>query len=363
MAGLKPYLNIPTGEFIFEELESRNWTQEDLAEILAISPKTVSQLITGKAYITLDMARRLARAFGQSPQYWLNLDANYRLRLEDKASATEKGIATRAMIYCYMPIREMVKHGWLPGAGKKLQDLVAAVKEFWGQDKLDFRFMDAATLPHCRTSEAHAKEFNPYFAYTWYHIARKQAEPMQFPVPWNRAKVEELAQRMPEFTTLADGVRLFIQELNVAGVGFLRIRHLSKTYLDGAAFMLGGRPFVVYTMRYDRLDNFWFTMAHELGHVLLHLRKGDDYFLDSFDRALKDAKEEKANQFAEKCLASEQIRQWGKSKNGRISEFDVRMIAQRLGLEPSIAVGCLQHSKLLSSRNLNKMKTPVSGCF
>lgn len=363
MAGLKPHLNIPPGDFILEELESRHWTQDDLAAILATTPKTVSQLINGKAYITLDMAKRLAKAFEQSPQYWLNLDANYRLRLNEKASAAENGIAMRAMIYGYMPIREMVKNGWLLIPGKSVRDLAAAVTSFWDMDTLDFGFMKAAALPHCRSSEAHAEKFNPYFAYTWYHVARNQAKSVSFKAPWNRAKVEELARRLPEFTTMADGVRLFIRELNAAGVGFLRLQHLSKTYLDGAAFMLNGRPFVVYTMRFDRLDNFWFTMAHELGHILLHLGKGEDYFLDSFDGELKDIKEKEANQFAEGCMASEKIRQWGRGRSGRISEYDVRMIARQLRLEPSIVVGCLQHAKLLSARNLNKLKTPVSGCF
>lgn len=363
MDGLTPHLNIIPGDFILEELENRNWTQEDLAEVLAVTPKTVSLLIAGKAYITLDMARRLAKAFGQSPQYWLNLDANYRLRQEYRASVTEKGIATRAKIYSYMPIREMIKHGWLPGVGKKLHDLVAAVKSFWGLSALDFNFMETAALPYCRSSDAHAAKFNPYFAYTWYHVARNKAKETPFPGVWNRNNTVELARGMPEFTLRPDGVRKIILELNAAGVGFLRLQHLSKTYLDGAAFMVNGHPFIVYTMRYDRLDNFWFTLAHELGHVLRHLGKDDDYFLDSFDGDLKNAKEEEANHFAEDCLASEKIRQWGRNKNGRISEGSVQMIARQLGLEPSIVVGCLQKSNMLSNRNLNKMKKPVSDHF
>ncbi|MFA4830411.1 MAG: HigA family addiction module antitoxin, partial [Thermodesulfovibrionales bacterium] len=78
-----PYKNIGPGEFIKEELEVRNWRQEDLAEILGISLKTVNQLIKNKQTITIETAKLLSKAFGQSPQYWINLDSNYRLRRQE----------------------------------------------------------------------------------------------------------------------------------------------------------------------------------------------------------------------------------------------------------------------------------------
>jgi HTH-type transcriptional regulator/antitoxin HigA len=80
MDKLKPFLNIPPGEFIKEELEERSWIQADLAEALGLSPKSVNQIINGKQTITIETARLLSKAFGQSPQYWHNLDTNYRLR-------------------------------------------------------------------------------------------------------------------------------------------------------------------------------------------------------------------------------------------------------------------------------------------
>lgn len=82
----KPFLNISPGEFIKEELEARNWRQEDLAEILGISLKSVNKLIMNKQSITIETARLLSKAFGQSPRYWMNLDTNYRLRLQTESS-------------------------------------------------------------------------------------------------------------------------------------------------------------------------------------------------------------------------------------------------------------------------------------
>ena len=81
-----PYLNIGPGDFIKEELALRNWKQEDLADILGISNKTANEIITNKQTITIDMANLLSQAYGQSPQYWINLDTNYRLRLTENTS-------------------------------------------------------------------------------------------------------------------------------------------------------------------------------------------------------------------------------------------------------------------------------------
>jgi len=81
----KPYLNLGPGEFIREELEVRDWRQEDLAEILKMSLKSVNKLLQNKQAITLETARLFHKAFGQSPQYWINLDTNYRLRLQSES--------------------------------------------------------------------------------------------------------------------------------------------------------------------------------------------------------------------------------------------------------------------------------------
>ncbi len=80
---LKPFQNIGPGDFIKEELEVRGWQQIDLANIIDLSEKHVSDLINNKQSITIETAGLLSKAFGQSPQYWINLDTNYRLRLDN----------------------------------------------------------------------------------------------------------------------------------------------------------------------------------------------------------------------------------------------------------------------------------------
>lgn len=79
---VSPFMNLGPGEFIKEEMEYREWQNEDLAEVLGMNPKTISELLYNKQRISYKSAKLLIRAFGQSPQYWLNLDNNYRLKLD-----------------------------------------------------------------------------------------------------------------------------------------------------------------------------------------------------------------------------------------------------------------------------------------
>jgi HTH-type transcriptional regulator/antitoxin HigA len=110
--------------------------------------KSVNKLIKNKQTITLETAKLLSNAFGQSPQYWLNLDTNYRLRLQT-SSKKEKNVAQRASIFNYMPIKEMIKKGWLK-IHSTLEELEDEVKWFWGIDKIDFSFLDKPLLPNFR---------------------------------------------------------------------------------------------------------------------------------------------------------------------------------------------------------------------
>ena len=74
MNKLKPYLRIPISEFIKEEMEIRNWTEKDLVMVSGLNLGTISDLLNDKQKITDDIVIVLSKVFGQSTQYWLNLD-------------------------------------------------------------------------------------------------------------------------------------------------------------------------------------------------------------------------------------------------------------------------------------------------
>lgn len=354
MKNLKPFKITGPGDVIKDEMEFYGWSQKDLAEILDISEKHLSQLLSNAAPITINMARLLSSTFQQSPEFWINLDAQYRRTFEpdNQFDAT----STRAEIFKRMPVRDMQKKGWLP---KNKEDLFGAAKEFWNIEELKFDFLEDRVNACFRKSEAFSSKFNAFFAQTWLRKVEIEAEKQKNVPEYSKARLQRLAAEIARYSTLENGIQDFIRELKKAGVIFLVIPNLEKTYTDGAAYWVNNNPVIALTGRYKRNDNFWFTLAHEIGHVLLHTRKiKSPVFIDSIDNAdLLDrpSEEGEANNFAAQVLKHEEIHHYFKGL-ARISGLRVEQCAQELEIHPGIVVGFLQHEKMLSYRNLNDFK-------
>ncbi len=354
----KPFLNIGPGEFIKEELEARNWRQEDLAEILGISLKSVNKLIMNKQSITIETARLLSKAFGQSPQYWMNLDTNYRLSLQTESSK-EKEVEIKSDIYKHMPVKEMIKKGWIK-LPKTIDDLIHEIKLFWGISNLDFSFLEKKPALNFRKSEAfdhYFDHYNAYYAITWFRMAQRCAKKYQLN-QYAKDELEKLAKGLSSYTTLENGIEIFLRKLNKIGVKFFVLSHLQKTYIDGASFFDDSNPVIVYTARHNRTDNFWFTIAHEIAHVILHLKTKEDYFIDCLDD-LSTRQEDAANKFAEKTLKIHEILEYFSPYKKYISRDRVIKCAQEIKVSPAIVVGVLQHHDILLRRNLNEFKHTV----
>lgn len=352
MGAYKPFVNLGPGDSIREELEHYGWEQKDLADIMGFTEKHISRLVKNKVPVTYEMACLLSRVFKQSPQFWLNLDANYRQRMQE--SAKEKETEARALIYRYMPVRDLRKLIDLP---RRTDELVAAVKGFWKKNELDFDFLEKQAVCF-RKSEAH-RNFNVYYALCWVQLARNIEATVRPKARYDRKRLVALADRMADYTITASGVQDFITEMTGCGVSFLQLDHVDQTYIDGASFFHEGRPVIVYTARHDRTDNFWFTMAHELGHILLHEDNQGLVFIDSLDHLdLGDQREKEADDFASGLLKSEAILA-AFAEVQRPSVVRVCAVAQELGLHPGVVAGCLQHHKKAAWTSFHDFKPPV----
>ena len=154
---------------------------------------------------------------------------------------------------------------------------------------------------------------------------------------------------IPELVRLTrkkNGAKRASQLLSEKGIALIIERHLPGSYLDGAA-MLGDsdRPVIGLTLRYDRLDNFWFVLLHELGHVYLHLLDGLRYdFFDEESASDTDTIESEADQFALNALIPEDL--WERCLSRfALSEEAVRIDAKNLGINPSIIAGRIRKER------------------
>lgn len=348
---LRPARKFGPGYFIREQMEHRNWSQEDLAEVMGITIKHLNKILQEKQAITLDMAKVLGEVFETSPQYWLSLDANFRLWLGSEKSEKEFHAEIKAKIYERMPIRDMIRKKWLPDF-ENFNELYSSILAYWDVEKLDFDSWDQKTLPLLARKSESFNQYNAAYTYTWYHKARLTAQNYQVGI-YNKDLLVCLYNSLHQYTTQADGYNNFIRKLNDAGVIFFVLPHLQKTYLDGAAFYIHENPVVVYTGRYKRIDNFWFTVAHEIAHILKHLDLPDTFFVDNFNNEEKCEVEEEANLIASVQLKHNEIYNYLKPKFNYLTHSAITSCAAQFEIHPAIVIGKLAHEKNISYANQN----------
>lgn len=303
-------------------------SQTDLARALGMKPQQV-QRYEASSYQSANLARliEVSRILGVQTE---GLFGSERALLGGVFSwETADDIEWRRF-----PIKEMVKRHWFavpPGA-----DDVQALKVY-------FR---TAVGPHFATA-LHRKKVRGDTSPNEYALLAWQARVLE------RARNRTASENMPEFrlddrwvqelvalTRCADGPRKAVALLERHGVILLTEKHLPGTYLDGAAMVdSDGRPVIALTLRFDRLDNFWFVLFHELGHIFLHVMAGSRYdFFDEVQTAAGDRLELEADGFALDRLIPAAKWKLCLSKHA-MTEESVRLDAQKLGIDASIIAG------------------------
>lgn len=153
---------------------------------------------------------------------------------------------------------------------------------------------------------------------------------------------------MQEFVKLSskeNGVVLAQKRLKEIGIILVVEPHFSKTYLDGAAILVNKEnPVIGLTLRYDRLDNFWFTLMHELAHISLHYNQDISLFYDELENTPVDLdeKEKEADSLAEESLLPKA--KWEISPARLIpSSMAANSLAKELGVHVAIIAGQIRH--------------------
>lgn len=232
------------------------------------------------------------------------------------------------------PVKEMIKRGWLELKHK--QPLVDAVKEYF-----------TTSAGNTYASVLHRKKFhginkpNEYSLLAWQARVLEKARK-----EYENGSVSEFQhddtwlKELVSLSTEADAPIKAKNFLAEKGIMLIIEEHLQGTYLDGAAMLLEtGNPTIGLTLRFDRLDNFWFVLFHELGHVFLHLFDSLNMdFFDETDGNNEDSLEKEADIFALNTLIPED--QWGYCLSKfSMSRDSVIIDAQNLGVHESIVAG------------------------
>lgn len=351
---LEPARLVRPGRIIERELEARGWTQRDLAAIMERPPQVISEIVRGSKQITPETAIELGKAFETSAEVWTALEYQYRLDLARRqCSDDDDQITRRARLFSLAPIAELIKRKWIKATGN-INDLEREVCHF-----LDIKTVgEALLLPNpLRVSSSRGPEYASVVSWVQRvkHVSRQRPS-----TPYDRNR---LCRAIPDLRVLAQtpeqvaNVPLLLRDL---GVHLVVVRHLPRTYVDGVACIVDGQPVIGLSLRYDRIDWFWFTLMHELAHLALDHEHPP---VDSMDNkeALSIGIEAEADQQARQWLVEHQAFKLFVKRNAPyFSKAKVEQFAASQHLHPGIIVGQLQYEGLIPYANLRALLVKVS---
>jgi HTH-type transcriptional regulator / antitoxin HigA len=330
----------PPGEFIRDELEARGWTQTDLAEILGRPLKAVSEILTGKRAITPETATGLGEAFGVDPQFWMNLESAYRLsKVESKAGE----VSRRARLYALAPVQDMIRRNWISDA-EDIDGLEREVLGFFGAGSVE-EIPALSLKAAARKSTSYEKTTPPQLA--WLCRARQIASTLQVSA-YRKDGFDQLLGELLRFTSSEREARRIPRLLAEFGIRFMIVEHLPRTRIDGAALWLDEHsPVVALSIRLDRIDCFWFTLLHELGHIFHGHSLGiDDGIVGDGPPPVGEMPEDElvANDFArDHLIPNKEIDSFIARVRPLYSRVRINQFANRIKVHPGIIVGQLQY--------------------
>ena len=349
----------PPGDFIKEEMEERGWTQAVLADIIGRPAQAVNQLIKNKKTITIRTAQELGAAFGTSADYWLNLQNQYLLFTE--RIEAEK-IASRAMLFDRGPITEMVKRGWI----EKPNDFV----EFESNVN---RFYETSSISETPQITAAARKSTSYKETTpsqkaWLFRAKQLASNMSASA-FRKSELEKRLDDLRALASSAQGSQELPKLLRDIGIRFVIVERLKKSKIDGAAFWLDdSSPVIALSLRYDRIDGFWYSFGHELRHIYHEHGKEEGFLHDAnlvdgqkkLSREGKPEIEKVADKFAAELLIDQsRISSFVSRKAPYISKDNIMQFANMIGVHPGIIVGQLHFRDAVPFSRFRKLLVPV----
>jgi HTH-type transcriptional regulator / antitoxin HigA len=326
----------PPGEFIRDELDARGWTQGDLAQIMGRPIQFVNELVAGKKQITPESALGLAKAFGDDDAlYWMNLDNVYRL---SKAAPADDAVARRSKLFKF-PVRELGKRQWVE-TSENLDVLEHRVCQFYRIKTID----EKPQFAHAAKADQY-DERTP-LQWAWLYRAKELAERVHSE-SYSEQKLRAALRKLRALLVAPEEIRQVPSILASAGVRFVIVEFLPGAKIDGAAFWLDSEtPAVALSIRYDRVNNFWFVLRHEIEHILN--RDGQL----SVDVELTEQLQHKVTMASEETLANDaaaeflvprdELDSFIRRVRPLYSEQRIMLFAKRIGVHPGVVVGQLQ---------------------
>jgi HTH-type transcriptional regulator / antitoxin HigA len=341
------------GEVIRSLLSERDLTQNDLAAITGFSRQTISSLISGRSSLSPEHAVVLSQCFGLSASEWLRLEGEYRISLIQNPN--KETIQSRAEIFDLAPIKDMQRRGWIKTTGD-FSEIVTELRRFFETD-------DLAAIPNLnaafRKSESQHK--NQKYVRAWVQQAKHLAKSVQV-APFSEDRMRTAIKELRHIAAFSKEVNRVPQTLAKYGIRYVISEHLPYTKIDGAAFWLDEKsPVIVMSLRYDRIDSFWFTLMHEMTHIFYKDQFSvDEESEDEANDTDLDFIEVRANNDAQANLVDPlELESFIRRIGPLYSEQKIIQFAHRIKIHPGIIVGQLQRKKQINYATMRNLLVKI----
>lgn len=336
-------LPIPPGEYLEEVLAELELNQAELARRMGRPAQAINEIIRGEKAITPETSIQLEKVVGVPSHIWSRLESDFRLiqaRLNERQEARKEEVLLPRFPYLLLS-----KLGLVEKTNSKI-DRVENLRSFFGVSSL-FNLEGTRDYgPAFRQTSN--EELNHEALAAWLRagaVLSKQDRCAEY-------SNKELKRAIPgirELTKRNEPGEFFADLRSMlcgCGVSLIVIPHFPKTYTTGATFWSGkDKAVVMMSLRGSWADIFWFSLFHELGHILLHDKRAT-FLEDGSPHPGKKKQEEEADKFAQCTLIPpsgfREFVRAGDYSHGAIKEF-----ADRIDVGTGIVTGRLQHERLI----------------
>ena len=320
-------------EVIKFRMEQEDLTRKDMRKYLGSQSK-VSEILNRKRPLSLAMIRSLHTGLGIPAEVLLQ----------------ESGKELGECKYNHkdFPFSEMFNRGYFNSFNGTLQQAKEHAEELL--EMLFSGFGEKIPEPIYRRNSSKEKEIDHNVLIAWQARVLELALNDSLP-PFSRDELtNEFIREVVKLSYFSTGPQLAQELLNKKGIHLVILPHLPKSCLDGACFKApDGRPIIGLTLRYDRLDNFWFTLLHELAHICLHLDDENIAFFDDTNQPHAESespREKEANDFARDFLIAPE--EWQKASPTLLNtarQNPLIFFANQQSVSPAIVAGRIRWEK------------------
>lgn len=327
------------GYYLKELVDESGLTQEDFAKRLGTTPKNLSILIRGEQCLSIDIATKLSRMLGTTIAYWLNLQQAYDEKLAEIQSDEE--LKREREVFKLIDYRYFRDHFKLPDLPRRVDEQIKCVREFLSVSSLTV-LKEENLAVNFRSCSENLSISNTVNANAMVQIGINQTIKMEIP-KYNKKKFEKAVSFALTQTGNHSGFLPVIKEaFGEAGVALIALPNLNNSGINGATKRVDGKIMLMVNDRRHYADTFWFTLFHEIGHIL----NGD------LGVTFHDEAEDEADRYAQMKLIPQERYEEFIHQHEYFDELDICEFARDINRDPGIVLGRLLRDKLVSETDM-----------